>query len=62
MVVVPKDESVSGEEQINRIRARFSDDVEVKSVDESSGVITPVFRERTGDDYFYVLVPVQSGQ
>ena len=44
-----------------RIRESFSDEVRIEP-DESgtSGVITPVFRKAKGDDFIYVLVPVQN--
>ncbi len=43
-----------------KIRNSFSDEVKVNP-DQSgtAGVITPVFREATGKDFVYVMVPVQ---
>lgn len=43
-----------------KIKNSFSDEVKV-SPDQSgtAGVITPVFREATGKDFVYVMVPVQ---
>jgi len=61
LVVVPSskvEESTST--TIARIQRNFSDEVEVRP-DESgvAGVITPVFKNHTGSDYVFVLVPVQ---
>ncbi|MDD2732003.1 MAG: hypothetical protein PHI53_02290 [Candidatus Pacebacteria bacterium] len=41
-----------------KIKANFSDEVKVSPVDKSSGIVVPVFKEREGDKYMYVLVPV----
>lgn len=61
MVVLPyaEDERVR-QTLTNNIQSSFSDEVEIK-VDEDgvSGTITPVFREKRGEDYMYVLVPVK---
>ena len=43
-----------------KIKAAFSDEVEVKPKDKTSGVIIPIFREGKGEEYIYVLVPVKS--
>ncbi len=42
-----------------QVKASFSDEVKVQPHDEESGIITPVFRERKGEDYLYILVPLQ---
>lgn len=62
LVVVPDSGNLSQDEVKSRIRNMFSDDVTV-SFDASgqSGVITPIFRQATGNDYIFVLTPV-SGQ
>ncbi|MCH8987079.1 hypothetical protein IIA94_02840, partial [Patescibacteria group bacterium] len=56
LVVVPSrhnDELVK-----EQIRASFSDEVSIFPHDDESGIITPIFRERIGNDYLYLLVPV----
>lgn len=59
LVVVPKNEKENSEKTIERIKKSFSDEVSV-SPDSSgtSGVITPVFKKVSDDEYLYVLVPV----
>ncbi len=59
MIVVPKNEKEDSEKTIERIKKSFSDEVSVIP-DESgtSGVITPVFKRISDDEYLYVLVPV----
>lgn len=61
IAVVPSTNSPEKDELIKeRIRASFSDEVQVHP-DQSgtAGVITPVFRKATKDNFVYVLVPVQ---
>lgn len=59
MVVMPQTET-DVEAQLESVKKAFSDEV-VVTPDSSgtSGVITPVFKERNGNDYLYVLVPVK---
>lgn len=59
MVVMPQ-VGTDSQAQLEAVKETFSDEVKV-TPDESgtSGVITPVFKERTGNDYLYVLVPVK---
>jgi len=60
LAVVPSTGSDERDEAMkNKIKESFSDEVEIKP-DESgqSGVITPVFRKVKGDDFIYVLVPI----
>ena len=60
LAVVPSTGSDERDEAMkNNIKESFSDEVEIKP-DESgqSGVITPVFRKVKGDDFIYVLVPI----
>jgi hypothetical protein len=61
LVVFP--ENGQTEDQIDSIKNSFSDDVNVTfdPDDPSTGVVTPVFRDRTGDAYRFVLVPVRNG-
>lgn len=61
MVVAPGTNSKEGDAAlVQRIKDSFSDEVSVNP-DKSgtSGVITPVFKKTSGDDFVYVLVPVQ---
>lgn len=43
---------------VNDIRASFSDEVEVTFDGTDTGMVTPVFRERSDDSYRFLLVPV----
>ena len=62
-VVVPKGTEASVGETVQRIKDSFSDEVHVtESPDGTSGVITPVFKSGTGQDYIYVLVPVKKDE
>ena len=57
LVVIP---STGQDEEIKKkIKESFSDEVKVEIKDETSGIITPVFKERKGDDYLYILVPLK---
>jgi len=58
MVVVPSTED--DEEMKTKIKEAFSDEVRVEIEDETSGIIIPVFREREGDKYLYIMVPVKN--
>lgn len=61
MVVVPVDDKTNREATVAKIKDAFSDEVSVKPAnDNSSGVITPVFKKAKGDDYLYVLVPIKN--
>ncbi|MEK7641505.1 MAG: helix-turn-helix domain-containing protein [Patescibacteria group bacterium] len=60
LAIVPSSNSKAQDELIKqKIRGSFSDEVRV-APDESgtAGVITPVFKKATGDNFVYVLVPV----
>lgn len=58
LVVVPTNANTDRAGVIAKIKNSFSDDVVVKPGDSESGVITPVFKNTTSNDYLYVLVPV----
>ncbi len=46
-----------------KIRASFSDDVNISSDGSgTAGVITPVFKDTNGKDFIYVMVPVKDAQ
>lgn len=61
MVVVPVDEKTNQDAVIAKIKDSFSDDVQVvPKQDGTSGVITPVFKRATNDNYLYVLVPIKN--
>ena len=55
--VVIFEETVT-DERIAEVRDSFSDEVEVRFEGDDIGVVTPVFKEREGDDYRFLLVPV----
>lgn len=60
LVVVPSsDQNAEIRAQVQR---SFSDEVHITPQDEETGIITPVFREKTGEDYFYILVPLQDAE
>jgi hypothetical protein len=45
----------------DKIRSSFSDDVTIKpDTSGTAGVITPIFKKTNGDDFLYVLVPVNN--
>jgi len=57
MVVILSTED--DEEVKEKIKTAFSDEVRVEPKDDSSGIIVPIFRDREGDGYLYVLVPIK---
>lgn len=58
MVVIPSTEQ--NEEVKQKIKEAFSDEVKVEIEDKTSGIITPVFREKEGEKYLYILVPIKN--
>jgi hypothetical protein len=57
LVVIP---STNKDEEIKeKIKASFSDEVKIIQKDKDSGIIIPIFREKKGSEYFYLLVPVK---
>lgn len=64
IAVAPSTNSLERDELLKqRIKDSFSDEVEVyPDQSKTSGIITPVFKKATSDDFIYVLVPVQEGQ
>ncbi|KPJ56507.1 hypothetical protein AMJ49_04660 [Parcubacteria bacterium DG_74_2] len=57
MIVIPSTEKDEGIKK--KIQDSFSDEVNVEPKDEASGIITPVFKERQGDEYLYLMVPIK---
>jgi len=56
LVVIPsfdKDEEVK-----QKIKEIFSDEVRVEPIDETSGIIVPIFREGEGERFLYIMVPL----
>jgi hypothetical protein len=51
-------DGAADEAAIEAVRAQFSDPVEVRFEGEDTGLITPIFKERTGEAYRFVIVPV----
>ena len=58
LVIIPSTDK--DEETIKKIKESFSDEVKVELKDETSGIITPVFREGDGENYLYILVPINN--
>lgn len=60
-IVVAHLEEDSDKNQLkNTIARNFSDEVEINFEEENSGVITPVFSDGRGDEYVFMIVPVDS--
>lgn len=59
IIVIPSTDK--NEEAKAKIKASFSDEVEVKPSDEDSGIIIPEFKEKKGEEYLYMMVPVYGG-
>ncbi|MDD5146510.1 MAG: hypothetical protein PHN39_02115 [Candidatus Pacebacteria bacterium] len=60
LIVIP-----SGGEQTDtaikeKIKLSFSDEVLVEPEDDNSGIITPVFKNKAGDHYLYMMVPTKN--
>ncbi len=56
LIVVP---STSKDEEVTKkIQQNFSDQIKVDITDENSGIITPVFKDKEGDKYLYMMVPL----
>jgi len=61
MAVIPYAGTTTEEEAKKKIQKAFSDEVKVEPKDESSGLIIPIFKkEKEGDKYLYVLVPINN--
>jgi hypothetical protein len=58
-IIAPLKPGQKAEDEIAKLKNSFSDEVEIQPEDENSGVITPVFRERKGDEYLYLIVPIK---
>lgn len=57
LVIIP---STKEDEEIKeKIKASFSDEVRVSPEDKTSGIIVPIFREKEGQEYPYIMVPVK---
>ncbi len=46
--------------QVEAVRSQFSDPVTVRFEDDSSGIITPIFKNKSDENYRFLLVPVKS--
>lgn len=58
MVILPLQ---NGDQKIvEKIKESFSDEVKVEIEDETSGFIIPIFREKEGEKYLYIMVPVKN--
>ena len=58
LVVIPSTEE--DEEVKEKIKEAFSDEVKVELKDKTSGIITPVFKGKEGEEYLYILVPIKN--
>ena len=58
MVVVPSSENDTVFKK--QVAESFSDEVKVEIQDETSGTITPIFKEKVGDRYLYIMVPINN--
>jgi len=58
LVVIPSTDK--DQEIVKKIKESFSDEVKVELKDETSGIITPVFREGDGENYLYIIVPINN--
>lgn len=60
VVVVPANEYTDSD--LDAVRASFSDEVEVAfdPHNPDTGMVTPIFRERKGEAYRFLMVPVRS--
>ena len=50
---------VADEDMKDNIRSYFSDEVVIHPDENGSGIVKPVFKNRNGNDFVYVLVPVK---
>ncbi len=60
LIVIPSEGQNQDEKTKAKIRESFSDEIEVELKDADSGVITPVFKEKKGEGYMYLMVPVKN--
>jgi hypothetical protein len=60
LIVVPSVNTADDNKNKEKIKSLFSDEVKVEKTDNSSGFIIPVFKDRDGDKYMYVMVPVKN--
>ena len=63
IVITPSKDKQTDADTIEQIKNTFSDEVRIIP-DESgeSGIIQPIFRDKEGDEYIYVLVPIQEDE
>lgn len=60
LIVIPSQGQTQDEEIKAKIRESFSDEIEVELKDADSGIITPVFKEKKGEGYLYLMVPIKN--
>ncbi len=60
LVAIPSSGKEKDEELKEKIRTSFSDEVKIKQTDADSGIIVPVFKEKEGENYLYLMVPVKN--
>ena len=60
IVITPSKDKQTDTETIEQIKNTFSDEVRIiPDGSGKSGIIQPIFRDKKGDEYIYVLVPIQ---
>ena len=61
VAVIPSTNTVGGDEtEKQNVRNSFSDQVSLQAdTSGTAGVITPVFKQTTGKNFMYVIVPVK---
>ena len=62
LVVMPSAGPETDQQVKEKIKSSFSDEVRVEPKDQESGIIIPIFKEREGESYLYITVPIKSGQ
>ena len=56
LVVAPASGDIDKQKQA--IKDNFSDQVAVRPIDDTSGIIVPQFKDKNGEDYLYMMVPI----
>ena len=60
IVITPSKDKQTDADTIEQIKNTFSDEVRIiPDGSGKSGIIQPIFRDKKGDEYIYVLVPIQ---
>jgi hypothetical protein len=57
LVLLDKDTTPA---EVEAVREQFSDPVSVQFEDDTTGIITPIFKEKSDEQYRFLLVPVKN--